>query len=594
MSVLSRLPPPARRQLRLLPAVIGLGLIAAALEGFGIGLVIPMLSIIMGADAAGAAGGLPARLQAIGAGLDDGARLAVIAGAVFILIGLKNAVSFLNSVLTAYIYGHAGHAVRRSLSDQLLQVGFPFLRQEDPGRLLNIISNESWSVSDAVNAMLSMVVSACAAVVLAALLLALSWQMTLLVGLGVAVISLLHAAVSSALRRKGRHVAERNSWLAARMLHLVHAGQLIRVFNMQDRERSAFNTASDQVRRAAFSVQQRLALLGPLTEVLYAGLFLAIVVGAWAAGVSFPLVVAFVVLLYRLQPYIRGVQSSWSQLQSQLGSIEEVSWLLDPHGRPVAPQGAAPAFPPKEQIRFQAVEYDYASPSDGGRALVLRGADFHIRPNRSTALIGRSGAGKTTVVNLLCRLVDPTSGRIWVDDVPLDTMNPKDWRRLVAIASQDLELVDASILDNILYGAESATREDAIAAAQLAEAHEFVMALPEGYSTVVGFRGLSLSAGQRQRIALARALVRQPDILILDEATNAVDGLSEAAILSTLAKRSGHGTTILISHHRTTLAGCDDVVVLQDGLATGPFEIGNSQWLDMDDLYALRASSGGA
>ena len=231
-------------------------------------------------------------------------------------------------------------------------------------------------------------------------------------------------------------------------------------------------------------------------------------------------------------------------------------------------------------------------PGSEVRPLVLHSASFEIRSGRSTAIIGRSGAGKTTIVNLLCRFVEPDEGRILVDGVPLDELDPVQWRRQIAVASQDLELVDGTILENITYG-QSATPAEAERAAKLAEAHGFIEQLPQGYETLVGYRGASLSAGQRQRIALARALVRDPAILILDEATNAVDGLSEAAIVETLRSRAGRRTTIVISHHRSTISFCDDVVVLGSGRVKGQAALADVASLSMDQLYEHETGTGG-
>ncbi|APG87396.1 surface polysaccharides/antigen (plasmid) [Sinorhizobium americanum CCGM7] len=248
---------------------------------------------------------------------------------------------------------------------------------------------------------------------------------------------------------------------------------------------------------------------------------------AWFVGVSFPVIVAFVVLLYRLQPHVRALQISWSQIQGWSGSLEEVRWLLDSSDKPKPPAGSKPVDGLHRDIKFEQVTFRY--PGLEASPVVLSSATFEIRSGRSTALIGRSGAGKTTIVNLLCRFVEPDEGHILIDGVPLDQIDPAQWRRQIAVASQDLELVDGSIFENITYGQE-ATAAEVARAAKLAEAHGFIEKMPQGYETVVGYRGASLSAGQRQRIALARGLVRDPTILILDEATNAVDGLSEAAI----------------------------------------------------------------
>ncbi|MER9071801.1 ABC transporter ATP-binding protein/permease [Mesorhizobium sp. M0904] len=578
-----------QKQLRLLPAVVVLGLLSAALEGFGIGLIIPLLNIIMGQGQTGMAG-FSAVFQHVGASLSERDRLIAISVAILGSIVLKNLFAYANTLLTTFIYGKASHSIRSALSEQLLRVGYPFFLQQSPGRLLNIISNESWRASDAIQITLGAIVNASAAIILLTFLLLLSWQMTLLVTLGLALVQVAHAMLSANLKAPSRSVASRNSQLASQMLHLVHAGRLIRIFGQEQREKAAFDQASDAVRRAAFVLLTRQGALPPLTEVLHAMLFLAVVIGAWFANVSFPLIVAFVILLYRLQPYMRSLQMAWTQLQGLSGSLEEVTWMLDPSDKPAPPQGSA-AFPGLSQgIKFEDVTFTYSGSEQ--RAVVLHAASFDIRSGRSTALIGRSGAGKTTIVNLLCRFVEPDSGRILVDGSPLDRIDPSQWRKHIALASQELELVDGTIFENIVYGQDAASSDDAERAAKLAEAHGFIEQLPQGYRTVVGYRGVNLSAGQRQRIALARALVRDPDILILDEATNAVDGLSEAAIVETLKSRAGRRTTIVISHHRSTISFCDDVVILSHGRVKKQAPFAALATLSMDELYQHEALEG--
>lgn len=571
------------KQLRLLPAVVMLGLASAALEGFGIGLIIPLLGIIMGQGDQTGMAGFSAVFQHFGSDLSERDRLIVISAAILASIVLKNVFAFANTLLTTFIYGKASHSIRSALSEQLLRVGYPFFLQQSPGRLLNIISNESWRASDAIQIMLTAIVSASAAIILLAFLLLLSWQMTLLVTLGLVVVQIAHAVLSANLKAPSRSVASRNSDLASQMLHLVHAGRLIRIFGQESREKATFDQASDAVRRAAFVLLTRQGALPPLTEVLHAMLFLAVVIGAWFVGVSFPLIVAFVILLYRLQPYMRALQMAWSQLQGLSGSLEEVVWMLDPTDKPEPPRGHRPFQGLAQGIKFDDVTFTYSGKDQ--RAVVLHSAAFEIRSGRSTALIGRSGAGKTTIVNLLCRFVEPDAGRILVDGSPLDQIDPSHWRRHIALASQDLELVDGTIFENIIYGQDAASAGDAQRAAKLAEAHEFIEHLPQGYQTVVGYRGVNLSAGQRQRIALARALVRDPDILILDEATNAVDGLSEAAIVETLKSRAGRRTTIVISHHHSTISFCDDVVILSGGRVKKQAPFAALATLSMDELY---------
>lgn len=578
----------AKRQLALVPLVVVLGLTAAALEGLGIGLVIPLLAVVTQSGDIGGSG-LATWLRSFGADMAPAARIVIIALVMFALISLKNIVAFANTVLTAYICGQAGHKIRSELARRLLSVDYPFMRDQEPGKLLNILSNESWRAADSLNATLAFLVNASATVILYGFLLALSWRLTLIITVALAVILLVHGFLAKRLQSPSRIVSMENNRLAARMLDVIHAAQLIRLFNQQSREQSRFDVASNAVRAGVLRLQTRSALLLPLSEILFAGIFLVIVVAAWGWGFSFPLVATFMVLLYRLQPYVRNIQGFWGQLWGWSGSLEAVAWLLEADAKSPAPTGVLRNAPLSTSIAFDRVTFSYAAGASA--AGVLRQASFSIPARKATGLVGRSGAGKSTIVHLLTRLVEPSDGDILVDDVPLRDIDPAHWRSRIAVASQELELVNASVFDNIAYAIPNAPQVDVERAARLAEAHEFILALPEGYQTPVGARGFRLSAGQRQRIALARAILCEPEILVLDEATNAVDGISEAAILETIRRRSGRCTTILISHHHRTLSVCDRVVILNNGRVAAQAEWSSVRHLKMEDLYDLGASS---
>jgi subfamily B ATP-binding cassette protein MsbA len=181
------------------------------------------------------------------------------------------------------------------------------------------------------------------------------------------------------------------------------------------------------------------------------------------------------------------------------------------------------------------------------------------------ALVGGSGAGKSTLINLLCRLYDPTAGEIRVDGVRLVDLDLASWRRRIAIAGQDADLLAGTIRDNIGYGDPEADDARIAAAAEKANIRDFIESLPQGYDTPVGLRGTQLSGGERQRIALARALLRDPEILILDEATNAVDHISEAEIQRTLERLAGRLTIIVIAHRLSTIRRANRVVVMREG-----------------------------
>ena len=212
-------------------------------------------------------------------------------------------------------------------------------------------------------------------------------------------------------------------------------------------------------------------------------------------------------------------------------------------------------------LRFEDVRFAY----DGRPA--LRGITLDVAPGATVALVGATGSGKSTLLKLLMRYLDADSGRILLDGVDITTYDPSSLRRLIGYVAQDPFLTDGTIAENIAYGAASIERDEVERAARAAEIHDFVAALPNGYDALVGERGTQLSGGQRQRIALARAFYREPSILVLDEATSAVDNETEAAIQHSLARvTAAHAlTTIVVAHRLSTVRHADAIHVFEDG-----------------------------
>ena len=199
------------------------------------------------------------------------------------------------------------------------------------------------------------------------------------------------------------------------------------------------------------------------------------------------------------------------------------------------------------------------------RAPVLQGIDFAVQPGEVLALVGPSGAGKSTVFNLIPRFYDPTQGRITLDGADLRDLTQESLRGQIGIVPQETLLFGGSIRENILYGRLAATEEELVAAAQAANAHEFITALPDGYETAVGERGVRLSGGQRQRIAIARAILKDPRILLLDEATSSLDSESESLVQEALERLMAGRTTVIIAHRLSTVQIADRIAVLDAG-----------------------------
>jgi ATP-binding cassette, subfamily B, bacterial MsbA len=552
------------------PASALLSLIGSVLEGFGIGLLIPLLTEILGSSPAPGVGGVTGLFAYVAASFPPESRVLGVGACIFGLILIKAGFQTMYWSIVAWVDGKAGHDIRGALSQQLLSLGYSFFLGQDPIRLVTIVSTESWRASDAIRLAFSITASAGAVFVFAGFLLAVSWKLSLFVAVGVLLIRSAQVVFARRLERLSERVATTNRELAARMMTVIDAMRLIRIFGQQAREQARFVQASDGVRKALLDVERSASIMGPLFEVLHAALFIAIVLLAPRVGLALPAIITFLALLYRMQPQLTALSRARLELAALRGSVREVAWLLDPSGKPTPAGGSEALTGLSGPIVLENVDFSYPSRREGGPA--LSALNVTIRPKRALAILGSSGAGKTTLVNLVCRLLEPSAGRITLDGRDVTQTALQSWLSHVALAGQDIDLIDGPIADNIAYGAPQASFDAIVEAAKLADADRFIRALPDGYDTSVGSRGLSLSGGQRQRIGIARALLRDPELLILDEATNAVDGISEAAIMTLIERRAGKKTTIVISHRPSTIASCQDGLVLEGGrvLEAGP------------------------
>lgn len=558
----------SRRYAWAVPAVALLSFLATTLEGLGIGVLIPLMGTLLSTQPSEPSG-LWGSITGLAGTTDPNIRLALFGMIILGFVILKSLIQAINTMFIAWIDGRAGNDIRAALSLQLFTVGFPFFLGEDRARLLNILSTEAWRVSDAMRTRFRILVDAVSALVFAVLLLLINWRLTVIVAVGAIVIRTIQVNFVRRVQMMSGEVSSSNVHLAERMVRTIDAIRAIHIFNQEEREHRNFVAASEEVRRSLFQIEQISAIAWSILEVALAILFIGLLIGAHLAGTPFPILFAFMVVLYRFQPLIRGLSGANIALAATEASVREVEWLLTPAGKPAPPRGANPFSRLSGPITFDNVSFSYGS---GGNAPAIHRLSFTLNEGRTTALIGRSGSGKSTVVALLCRLIEPDEGRILVDGRPLSNLDPRSWRARLGLAGQDVDLIDGTIRENIDYGEPGADLTAIAEAARLADIHEFIDSLPDGYNTRVGTRGLGLSGGQRQRVGLARAFLRKPDILILDEATNAIDGLSEAAILSLIRESGWKATTLVVSHHASTLAFCDDGVVIDRGtlVESGP------------------------
>jgi ABC-type multidrug transport system fused ATPase/permease subunit len=543
------------------PVLVGLGVLSALTEGLGIGLMIPLFAAIFGqADEGGWIGGAAGR---IARGFSASERVALLICLILLLAGLRGAVQFAYDAISVRIVGRITHRLRMVLFRQLLDVGYAYFTTRDRGRLFDILRRETWLAGELLMSVSRMLSSLCTIVVFGVLLIVISPLLTLAGAFGAILIALVVRVVARRMHQLGAATVAPGALLSRRTMEVISSMRTIRVFGQEQAALDRFDRASEADRAADERVALGRAMIQPLTELLYAPLFLGILLGAWASGMSFATLVGYMVLLYRLQPHARRLDHLRVELAGQVPIVEHILALMRRDDKPYVLNGTRRFNTLHRGIRFENVSFSFAEEGEVKQA--VSGVSFEIRKNGVTAIVGESGSGKSTVVNLLFRLHDPLEGRITVDGVPLTELDLEDWRSRLAFAGQDTELIGDTVMEAVCFGRPGATRMEAEEAARAAHATNIIENLPQGWDTPLGDGGLRLSAGQRQRVALARALLCNPEILVLDEATSALDSFSESFVQDALERLSGKTTMLVIAHRLSTIRGANHIIVMQGG-----------------------------
>jgi len=346
-------------------------------------------------------------------------------------------------------------------------------------------------------------------------------------------------------------------------LHDVFSGiKTVKVFGNTARHAEHYRSVTSDYRRVSLQIMDNRIITFLFSEpLLFLFMVACLVFAVTFLAVPFAILAVFLVICLHVLPRLKALNHYWvvaNELSPHLTRIREFS---KSESGEYLPEGRASIGAVEKGVRFEGVSFAYP----GSRSSALSGISARIEKGGTTAIVGSSGSGKTTFIDLFLRLHDPTWGVIYVDDVDLRDVSVNEWRSRIGVVEQDPYLFNDTVLSNIRYGNPEADEREVRRAAETAYAHDFIKELPEGYRTIIGNRGFNLSGGQRQRLALARAFVRSPEILVLDEATSALDSEFERLIQSSIRSLAGQATILVVAHRLSTIRNADKILVLESG-----------------------------
>lgn len=498
--------------------------------------------------------------------LQEGPILALLyfSGTIAIAILLKNLFRYAGSWLMAYYENTLIQNLRNHVFAHLTQLPLGFFIRTRKGRLLNLVTQDVQIIQEAtIGTIYNLLNDPLTMLFYLGAMLVLSWKLTLISLIVLPLTGWMISRLTKVLRRRAHQGQRRMDAVLTILDEFLSGVRTVKAFSAEEHERQRFFQANADYTRFMISLRRRMELASPLTEVLsvivvlgllYYGTF-SVLQGELKASEFITFIAIFGQFLSPMKTFNQAV----SRLQKAIVSYRRIEALLrQPPSEEYQPHRYTIQHI-RESIRLENVSFAY------GEKEVLRNITLEIPVGSRIALVGPSGAGKTTLTDLICGFYQPTTGKIYIDGRPLSSIDPKAYRRLLGIVPQDGMLFHATLLENITYGTDRIDEARVWEALEMAQARSFVEELPEGLYTLVGEKGQRFSGGQRQRLALARALYRQPQLLILDEATSALDSESEAKIHAALAALPRSYTLILIAHRLSTVRHADWIYVLDQG-----------------------------
>lgn len=480
---------------------------------------------------------------------------------------MKTACYFGSSAIMIPIRTSVVRDMRRELYNKILTLPLGFFSQERKGDIIARMSGDINEVESSIMSTLDMLLKNPILIIFyMGTLIITSWQLTVFTIVVAPLLIWLMSALGRTLKKKSLQAQALWSDTMSQLEETLGGLRVIKAFVAEDKMQTRFNNVTEAVKKKTGRVATRQALAHPMSEFL-GTVLIAIVLGFGGAIIlsekawfDAPTFIFYMVILYSVINPLKDFAKAGYNIPKGMASMERVNKILETESSIKEAPNASDVTGFNDEITFSNVSFSY----DEDRK-ILDDINLTVKKGTTVAIVGESGAGKSTLVDLIPRFYDVTGGSIKIDGTDIRDMKIHSLRSLMGNVNQEPILFNDTIFNNIAFGVEGATMEQVIAAAKIANAHDFIMEKEDGYNTNIGDRGMRLSGGQRQRLSIARAILKNPPILILDEATASLDTESEKLVQEALDRLMSTRTTIAIAHRLSTIKNSDEIIVMHEG-----------------------------
>jgi subfamily B ATP-binding cassette protein MsbA len=488
---------------------------------------------------------------------------------VVVLFLFKNLTRYLAMVYLAPIRNGVVKDIRSTLYTKILALPLGYFSDERKGdimaRMTNDVQEVEWSIMTSLEATFREPLNI---IIFLVTMFTMSPQLATFVLVLLPLAGLIIGRIGKSLKKRSARVQLKMGELLSNIEETLGGLRIIHAFTAEEVSEKKFGDINNQHFKMMNRIARRRDLASPLSEFL--GTLVMVVVMYFGgqlvlspeSNLDPSEFIAFIAIFSQLIPPAKNLTTAYYNIQKGLASSERIYSILDAPILVKEKENAEAIENFNSAVQYRNVSFAYRKEEE---ATVLKNIDLEIKRGKTIALVGQSGSGKTTLADMLPRYYDPGNGGIYIDGKDLRDLKLKDLRKLIGVVTQESILFNETVFNNIALGSEKASMEAVIEAAKVANAHEFIMQLPDGYHTSIGDRGGKLSGGQRQRLSIARAVLKNPPILILDEATSALDTESERLVQDALYKLMQQRTTLVIAHRLSTIVHADEIIVMQKG-----------------------------